>query len=132
MRESGRPAAAREHHRQRDRPAQGFWTNGGVLSPGAASRWNDDRLDELNGKVRRLEPIATEVAVIKAEMSGLRRDLRENTTATHEVATQLEKVQLGSATKRIAWWGQVLLMMLGALVAGGFAIVAALIASGQL
>jgi hypothetical protein len=93
------------------------------------NRWNDDRLDELNGRLGRVEPVITEVAVLRTEMHTLTRELRANTTATQEVAEQMEKAQIEPLDRRRRFWGAIVigsasagaggvLVLIGTLLAG--------------
>lgn len=92
----------------------------------------DWRLRQLERRLERVEPVVTDVAVMRSEMAGLTRELQANTRATAEVADQLEKAQVGTMVKQRAFWSQVTLVILGAVIAGAFAVLAALIASGAI
>lgn len=105
----------------------------------APPRWTDDRIDELNGRVRRIEPVISEVAVLKTEMKNLSHELRANTEATQranqvaeQVSHQLEQAKIEPLQRGRKFWGQVTIAIAGAVVAGGFAVFGALIAAGHL
>lgn len=91
------------------------------------SRWNDDRLDGLDRQVRRIEPVVTDVAVIKAELLGMRRALRENSNVTHELTQQLEKAQMEPLKRWQGFRNSLVIAVAGAAVGGLFVIAGVLL-----
>ena len=91
--------------------------------------WPDARLDELARKVGRMDEVVTDVAVLKTELRNVIRELRANTSATQEVADQMEKAQLEPINR----WRQLrqglIIAACSALFAGGLGVLGALIAS---
>lgn len=93
-----------------------------------AAEW---RLAQIERRVERIEPVVTDVALLKRDMETLTKAMDNNTRATNRVGEQLEKAQMEPIARRIAWWNQLALAAIGALLAGGFALIGALIAGGH-
>ena len=91
--------------------------------------WNDQRLDGLERRVDRVEPVTTEVAVIKAEMRNLSRELKHNTLAVEQVGEQLEKAQLEPLTRSKNMRSQMVIAISAAVTGGGLAILGGFLAS---
>lgn len=86
-------------------------------------RWTDAGLDRLQGEVDATRHLTVDVAVMKAEMTTLSRELKRNTDATEHVAEQFEKAQLEPLRRGRNFREQVILVLIGA-VAGGVFILA--------
>jgi hypothetical protein len=100
-----------------------------TISP--LSRWNDDRLDDLNGRVRDMEPTARTVAVLEQRMQSLSAQLRENTKGQERIAKQFEQAQLEPLTRARSFRQQLTIAVIAALAGGGLAVFGALIAGAH-
>lgn len=100
-----------------------------AISP--LSRWNDDRLDDLNGRVRDMEPTARTVAVLEQQMSSLSAELRTNTKGQERIAKQFEQAQLEPLTRARSFRQQLTIAVVAALAGGGLAVFGALVAGAH-
>jgi hypothetical protein len=83
------------------------------------ARWTDDGLDRLAREIDYVRPVVTDVAVMKAQMDGLTRELRANTEATRQVADQMEKAQMEPVVRMKNFRHQVTIAVCSALLGGG-------------
>jgi hypothetical protein len=91
-------------------------------------QWPDDRINDLSRRVSNVETIVPDVAVMKAAMATLSRELDRNTNATEHVARQLEDTKLEPLTRSRRIWGGIIIAVCGALAGGAFAVLGAVIA----
>ena len=93
--------------------------------------WPDARLDELARKFGRMDEVVTDVAVLKTELRNVIRELRANTSATQEVADQLEQARTEPITRKVNFWNALVIAVFTACVAGGIGVLSAVIASSH-
>ncbi len=93
----------------------------------AAGRWSDDRLDDLSRRVQLVEPVVSDVAVLKSEFRTLTKAVRDNTDATRVVAEALEKTRLEPLTRARSLRNALVVAIVASLVGGGIAILGAAI-----
>lgn len=88
--------------------------------------WSE--LSELRRRLERVEPVVTEVAVLKTELHNVTRELQRNTKATEQVAEQMERAQIEPLTRGQERRAQLFIALVAALTAGGLGIIATLLA----
>ena len=95
------------------------------------SQWTDGRLDDLQRRVSRVEPIVEIVARLEERLESNTRELRANTTATKEVADQLEKAQVEPLNRSRRFWGAIVIAVAGAVTAGLMVVLGTVIAGAH-
>jgi hypothetical protein len=94
-------------------------------------RWNDDRMDDLKRQVDGMAPTVQSVAVLRAEMATLTRDLEANSRGQEKIAQQLEQAQLEPLTRSRNLRSQALIAITAAVIGGGIAVLGALLAGAH-
>jgi hypothetical protein len=94
------------------------------------ARWTDDRLDDFFRRFNNVEPVAKDVAVMQSELRSLTKAVDHNTKATERVAKQLEDAKLEPFTRGRSVRTQLLIVLVSAIVGGGFVLLSALLFHG--
>lgn len=97
--------------------------------PMALERWNDDRLDELSGRVRDMSVAVEKVAPLAERVSSLSDDLRDNKTAVEGLRSDLRGM-MGNPLKEARERKTALYVGIIAAVSGGVATAIATLATG--
>lgn len=89
----------------------------------------DWRMAQLERRLDRVEPIVTDVAVIKSELRGLRHEIQGNTKATHELSQQIEKAQVEPINRWRQLRAGIITAVVGATVGGLFVLAGVLLSA---
>lgn len=105
-----------------DTPSQpdSYQTNGGHVTP----QWTDERLNDMLGRLERVEPVVLVVTRLEEQMRSLGLRLEDNTKAQREQTA----LALEPYSRKSAFWGRVGLLVLGSCISGAFILAGALLA----
>jgi hypothetical protein len=93
------------------------------------TRWNDDRLDDLQRTVNGHTPIVSRVGELRVEMQNLSRQLEANTRGLARVTRQFEDARVEPLTRARTLRNGLIIAAVSGALGGGLAILGALIAS---
>jgi hypothetical protein len=92
------------------------------------SRWSDDRLDELNRRLVKVEDVTTDVAVLKNRVGQMQQSLGRVETGIESLAAKLGQVVDEPLVRARDFRKQVLQGGIIALVSGGCVFIATVLA----
>lgn len=94
-------------------------------------RWNDDRLDDLQYRVSRVETSAQAIGVLGERVDSLTREVRANTEAQQVVSKQIEASNVAPLERGRAFRSQLYIALAAALAGAGVAVIATLLGSAH-
>jgi hypothetical protein len=103
------------------------------MSVSPISRWPDDRLDDrigdLSRRLEQVEPTVTTVALLEQRMEQMTNALTDNTAQQKKLARKFDDFEVEPFTRKREFMTKLMLVLVGALVGGVFAVAGAVISS---
>ena len=93
-------------------------------------KWNDERLDELNRRVREVERNIADLPTVKAEMRTLTRELSHTKEAVKSLDDKLDESILEPLKKTKEFQNRLMIAILAAVAGGVVTVISALVGGG--